>query len=141
MSKLLQRLSDASKSGVYRTSRSDDILDATRGSALQVARIDLAGVAGRDALLTRIAKALSFPKWFGGNWDALEDCLADLSWSKAGGHVLLFEGAAELPADERGILADILASVATSRAERKRPFFAVFVNGSPALPELYKSRK
>ena len=43
MSKLLQRLSDASRSGVYRTSRTDEILDATRGSALHVARIDLGG--------------------------------------------------------------------------------------------------
>ena len=140
MSKLLQRLSDASKSGVYRTARSDDILQATQASGLHVARIELAG-AGRDALLARIAKALSFPQWFGANWDALEDCLADLSWSRAAGHVLLFEGKAELSADELGILADILASVAAARAERQRPFFAVFVGGSPALPELYKTGK
>ena len=52
MSKLLQRLSDASKSGVYRTAGSDDILHATNASGLQVARIDLAG-AGKDALLAR----------------------------------------------------------------------------------------
>lgn len=141
MSKLLQRLSDASKSGVYRTARTDEILDATRGSALQVARIGLSGAAGKDALLARIAQALSFPAWFGGNWDALEDCLADLSWSKAAGHVLLFEGAGELPADERGILIDILGSVATGWVERKQPFFAVFLDGPPALPELYRTRK
>ena len=140
MSKLLQRLSDVSKSGVYRTARGDDILQATQASALQVARIDLVG-AGREALLARIAKALSFPEWFGGNWDALEDCLADLSWSKAAGHVLLFEGKADLPADDLGILVDILASVAAARAERKRSFFAVFVGGSSALPELYKYKK
>src|SRR5260221_7860156 len=78
MSKLLQRLSDASKSGVYRTSRADEILDAARGSALQVARIELAGVTGKEALMTRIAQGLAFPRWFGGNWDALEDCLSDL---------------------------------------------------------------
>jgi hypothetical protein len=140
MSKLLQRLSDASKSGVYRTARGDDILQATQSSGLQVARIELAGAAGKDALLARIAKVLSFPQWFGGNWDALEDCLADLSWSRAAGHVLLFEGRANLPADELGILVDILASVAASRAERQRPFFAVFVGGSPALPELYRTK-
>jgi hypothetical protein len=139
MSKLLQRLSDASKSGVYRTARSDDILQSTHSSGLHVARIDLAG-AGKEALLVRIAKALSFPGWFGGNWDALEDCLADLSWSKAAGHVLVFEGKPNLPADELGILVDILASVASSRAERGRPFFAVFVDGPPALPELYRNK-
>ena len=48
--------------------------------------------------MERIAQALEFPQWFGGNWDALEDCLTDLSWSKAAGHVLLFEGAGGLAA-------------------------------------------
>ena len=137
----MQRLSDASKSGVYRASRSDEIVDAAQGSALRVLRISLSGATDKQALMQRIAAALQFPDWFGGNWDALEDCLADLSWSKAGGHVLMFEGAADLPADERGILVDILASVAASWAERKRPFFAVFLDGPPTLPELYKSRQ
>ena len=137
----MQRLGDASKSGVYRTSRMDEILDATRGSVLQVSRIDLAGAADKDALMERIARALEFPRWFGGNWDALEDCLTDLSWSKAGGHVLLLEGAAELPADERGILVDILATAAAWWIDRKRPFFAVFLGSTLALPELYNSRR
>jgi len=141
MSKLLQRLSDAAKSGVYRTSRTDEILDATRGSALHVARIDLAGAAAKEALIGRIAKALAFPEWFGSNWDALEDCLSDLSWLPAGGYVLLIEGAAEVPPVERGTLVDILASSAASWAERKRPFFAVFLDGHAALPELYNARR
>ncbi len=142
--KLLQRLGDASKSGVYRAPHGRDIADALRGSALKLARIDLAGAAAKDVLLARIAAALEFPAWFGGNWDALEDCLADLSWlplPRAGGHVLLFEGAQGLPADERGILIDILASAAASWRERGRPFFAVFTGGAAQLPELYKTRK
>ena len=137
----MQRLSDASKSGVYRVLRTDEIVDATRGSALQLSRIRLSGAADKQALMQRIADALEFPRWFGANWDALEDCLGDLSWSKAAGHVLLIEGAAGLPADERGILLDILASAAAGWMERKRPFFAVFADGSPELPELYRSRK
>jgi hypothetical protein len=141
MSKLLQRLSDATKSGVYRASRTDEILAATHGSGLHVARIDLGGAAAKEALLARIAGALAFPSWFGGNWDALEDCLSDLSWMPAAGYVLLLERASGLPADERGTLADILASAATSWAERKRPFFAVFVDGAAELPALYNERR
>jgi len=141
MSKLLQRLSDASRSGVYRAPRAEEILDATRGGTLQVSRINLAGAAGKEALMERVGRALEFPRWFGGNWDALEDCLSDLSWSSAGGHVLLIEGGMDLPADERGILVDILASVAVSWAERGHPFFAVFLDDSPSLPELYRSRR
>jgi hypothetical protein len=141
MSKLLQRLGDPAKSGVYRSSRSDEILDAARGSGIRVVRIDLAGATDKDKLLARVAEALRFPAWFGGNWDALEDCLCDLSWAPAAGYVLLFEGAAAVPLVDRGTLADILASAAASWSERKRPFFAVFLEGEPGLPVLYNERR
>ncbi len=141
MSKLLQRLTDASKSGVYRTSRTDEIAQATQGSALHFARVDLAGASDKAALLSRVAQALAFPPWFGGNWDALEDCLSDLSWLAADGYVLLIDGAAQLPLVERGTLIDILASAAASWAERKRAFFAVFLDGPSTLPELYNDRR
>lgn len=135
MSKLLQRLSDAAKSGVYRAPHGRDITDALAGSKLALVGIDLAGAKGKAAILERIAKALGFPSWFGGNWDALEDCLADL----AGGHVLLIENAEA--SDDRGILIDILGSAAAFSAERKRPFFAVFIGASPDLPLLYRARQ
>ncbi len=139
MSKLLQRLSDAAKSGVYRAPHARDIQDALRGSKLGIARIDLAGAKGKDALLDRIARALEFPSWFGGNWDALEDCLTDLSWRGSAGLVLLFEAAEA--SDERGILVDILGSAAAFWAEQKRPFFAVFLGAAPDLPPLYRERQ
>ncbi|HTQ77043.1 MAG TPA: barstar family protein [Burkholderiales bacterium] len=138
MSKLLQRLSDASKSGVYRASRSDQILDACRGSGLGIHRVQLEGVAGRDALMDRFAGALALPGWFGRNWDALEDCLCDLSWTAADGHVLLIEGSGGLPADERGILLEVLGAAAAYWAGRGRSFFAVLVDGPPELRALYR---
>lgn len=46
-------------------------------------RIDLAGCTGKAELLARFAQALRFPHWFGHNWDALSDCLTDLSWLPA----------------------------------------------------------
>jgi hypothetical protein len=141
MSKLLQRLSDPAKSGVYRSSRSDEILDATRSSGIRVVRVDLAGAAGKDRLIAGVAAALQFPAWFGGNWDALEDCLCDLSWMPAAGYVLLLEGATAAPLVDRGTLVDILAAAAASWAERKCPFFAVFLDGGADLPSLYNERR
>jgi hypothetical protein len=35
---------------------------------------------------------LAFPAWFGHNWDALADCLTDLSWLPAAGYVLIWDG-------------------------------------------------
>lgn len=107
MSKLLQRLADPAKSGVYRSTRSDEILDAIHASELCLARIELAGASDKEKLIASVAAALRFPAWFGGNWDALEDCLCDLSWLPAAGYVLLFEGAAAVPSAERGTLLEI----------------------------------
>jgi uncharacterized membrane protein len=39
-----------------------------------------AGLSTKEAVLDRIAAALKFPESFGRNWDALDECLADLSW-------------------------------------------------------------
>ena len=138
MGKLIDRLRDAAQSGVYRAPLVDEVLDATRGTRLDVARIDLGGAADKDALLARLAEALGFPDWFGSNWDALEDCLADLSWRPGEGHVLLLESHGELSLDDLGVLIDILSASAEYWRGRGRPFIAVFVDpeGVLALPEL-----
>jgi hypothetical protein len=135
MGKLIDRLQDASRSGVYRAPRADEIVDAARDSKLSVVPI---AFAHKDALLKNIARALDFPDWFGHNWDALEDCLGDLSWRRAGGHVLLFENA--MPSDDFGVLIDVLRSSAEFWAGRGRPFFAVFIDPRRALPlpELFR---
>ncbi len=141
MGRLVQRLLDASRSGVYRAARAEEILEATQGSGLRIARIALEGAADKAALMERVASALEFPQWFGRNWDALEDCLGDLSWFEAEGHVLLIEGAHGLPRDEHGVFADVLAAAAAYWAERRRPFFAVFVGGADPLPELFREKR
>jgi RNAse (barnase) inhibitor barstar len=59
-------------------------------------RVDLGGCDDKAEFLDRVSKALSFPAWFGGNWDALFDCLVDLGWRPAPGYVLVFERASVL---------------------------------------------
>lgn len=137
MSRLLERLQDPAKSGVYRASRADEIVDAVRGSKLDLAAIRLTG---GETLLRDIARALGFPDWYGGNWDALEDCLSDLSWRAAPGHVLVFEGVPALGAEEAGLLADVLASAAEFWAGERKPFFAVLIDPRHALrqPDLFR---
>ncbi|MFA7607385.1 MAG: barstar family protein [Rhodocyclaceae bacterium] len=34
----------------------------------------------KAGVLQQFARTLAFPAWFGHNWDALADCLGDLSW-------------------------------------------------------------
>jgi Barstar (barnase inhibitor) len=56
--------------------------------------VDLAGCHDKAGLLERMAGALSFPNWFGHNWDAWFDCLTDLGWHPAArGYVLVLRRA------------------------------------------------
>jgi hypothetical protein len=133
MTKLLQRLSDPLRSGVYRTGDERAILEATRGASLDVVVVE-----AQEHLFDSLSRALALPSWFGGNWDALEDVLGDLSWRKGAGHVVIFRS---YPADETlGILLDVLRSSAEYWTGRGKPFFAVFVDPAKklALPELYR---
>jgi hypothetical protein len=72
-----------------------------------------------------IARALGFPGWFGGNWDALEDCLGDLSW-RAPPHRLVLKNFRR--GDELGILIDVLSSTAQFWEAQGESFVAVFVD-------------
>ena len=136
MSKLLERLHDPKRSGVYRVTGGDAVEEVLRGGNLDTAQVDLKG---GDALRA-IARALQFPDWFGNNWDALEDCLGDLSWRRGEGHVLLLRNWQELPSDDLGVLIDVLGSSAEFWSGRGRPFFAVLVDPGTklALPPLYR---
>jgi RNAse (barnase) inhibitor barstar len=132
MGKLLERLKDPARSGVYRAARADEIVEATGGAGLQVVRIV---VGEKDQLLKDIATALAFPEWFGQNWDALEDCLTDLSWNQGLGYVLIFDNARS---DD--VLTEILASAAEFWRGRGKPFFAVLIDPQRKmpLPDLYR---
>ena len=94
---------------------------------LDAVRIDLDRCGDKAAFLERTAAALEFPAWFGGNWDAFFDCLADLSWRPAPGHVLVFENTADMRRHAPEVLDTALAILADAAAAwraRGRPFRA-----------------
>lgn len=45
----------------------------------------------KNEILDEISKKLKFPAYFGYNWDALSDCLRDLSWISEYGVVIIHE--------------------------------------------------
>jgi hypothetical protein len=47
--------------------------------------VDGREMSGKADLLDEFAAALDFPDWAGRNWDALADCLSDLSWLRVDG--------------------------------------------------------
>jgi len=113
----------------------------TRIGEIRAAALPPEARADKPSLLGALAVALDFPAWFGGNWDALEDCLTDLSWLRSTGHLILLEGCGGLPSDDFGVLRDVLASAAEFWSEREKRFYAVFVGGPDSLPELGRAAK
>jgi RNAse (barnase) inhibitor barstar len=53
--------------------------------------IDGKNIARKEQLLNHAATAMHFPKGFGHNWDALEECLTDLEWVDDDGYVLYYD--------------------------------------------------
>lgn len=104
-----------------------------------IARIDLEGCTEKADALERIARGLSFPGWFGGNWDALADCLGDLSWLLAPGYLLLIEHSGDWHAaqpEEFDTLLAILNEAALEWRERNVAFWALLPLPAEAMEAL-----
>jgi RNAse (barnase) inhibitor barstar len=130
-----QLLTDPGEAGIF--VRPDDAaaLDAAAERAgLARWRVDLAGVRTKDELLARLAERLRFPEWFGGNWDALNDVLAEQAWEQPNGIVLTLEHCSDLAAADPEAFEtalEVFDSVAESCYDEDIPFW-VLVDGVEA---------
>ena len=123
-------LADPTHCGAYYVDLHDRAAMAEAAILLEFAlvAIDFKGCADKADALDRFAQALRFPEWFGDNWDALADCLSDLSWWPAGGYVLLLDHVGDwrgrAPAD-CDVVIDILNEVAEGWARARTPFWSL----------------
>lgn len=135
MEGLEQRFREPRKSAVYKlTEEPAEFEAAVRAAELALFRIDARAARTRSAVLGLISRTLSFPSWFGRNWDALEDCLTDLSWIEGPGLVIVIDGFstyAKADPDGFAILLDIFKSSAEYWRGEGRSFWVVLV-GKPA---------
>jgi RNAse (barnase) inhibitor barstar len=100
---------------------------------LEFARVDLREVNDKSGLLEAIAGALEFPDYFGMNWDALDECLTDLSWRPVSGHVILLSGfrpSGEEGAVDAANLVRVLEGVAEYWKQREVPFYVILTGDS-----------
>lgn len=122
----------------------DEVERMARAARLAFFRVDGRAAAGKRALLDALASALRFPATFGRNWDALADCLGDLSWLPPGGLVLLWDGADALagaaPADFATAL-EVLGEAATDWAAQGRPVFVLVRGAGPAPAKLPRATR
>ncbi len=73
--------------------------------------LDGRALGDKQALLAGIARALEFPEYFGENWDALEECLRDMSW-RSGQISVLIEHADAIPAALLATFLEIVSQLA-----------------------------
>jgi len=123
-------LADATQCGAYFVDARDReaMVAAAQSLDFALVSIDFDGCRDKADALQRIAQALRFPEWFGGTWDALADCLSDLSWCPAGGYVLLLEhvdGWRAAAGDDFDTLLDIVNEAATGWARMRTPLWAL----------------
>lgn len=84
-----------------RRSQSDAATVAAELAAARVdvvARLDGAEARDKPRFMAAVARALQFPDYFGCNWDAFDECLAELQWQNKS-IVLIIDHADELLLD------------------------------------------
>ncbi len=92
-------------------------------------------------LLQQLGKALNFPDWYGGNFDALHDCLTDPDFVPGTGLVLFLTGTENVhkgDADGFATLIEVLQAVAGELGPIGTPFWVLLDSpamGIPPLPE------
>ena len=92
--------------------------------------MDAEPISTKKQLLDSLAAALSFPDYFGGNWDALDECLRDMEWLPASGYLLIVRNAEALWRREPRATAGLIQSWIFSAEEWSResvPFHMIFV--------------
>lgn len=130
-------------SGVYFLSaaRQPAIEAAAGKERLRLLKAEISPQAGKDQALAQLGKDLGFPIWYGGNFDALFDCLTDSDWQPAKGHVLLIKGTAALRTtdpEDFSTLIEVFKAAAETRKDAGCPFWILLdapARGIPPFPE------
>jgi RNAse (barnase) inhibitor barstar len=134
-------LADASRAGVYRRPQGGvaELRAAAKKLGFVQFRVRLDAVHDKQGFLAAVSQALTFPAWFGHNWDALEDCLTDLSWQPAPGYLVTLSHADEFrAAEEQGFATAlrIFEAAADHWREDGVPFWTLADLHGASLPDL-----
>jgi len=69
-----------------------------------------AGLTSRDDLFKALQDKLKLPNYFGHNWDALQECLEDLSWIKQRRVIIIHRDVPALKQKDIAEYRDVLAT-------------------------------
>ncbi len=122
--------------GLFKLSRKD--LPALRKAAEELKQayfnVDLQNAKNVPSFIKALKRDLDFPDWFGGNLDALHDCLTDFSWHPASGYVITLSGYEFLRGNPTSFAAfnSVIASAVEAWEARNIPFRVFYVQDDPA---------
>ena len=138
-------LGDPAKAGVYHLDvDARQLAQAAAADGLAAFRIDIGHAHDKEDFLEHLSEAMKFPDWFGGNWDALADCLRDLSWIEGKGFVVILEKSKHFCSGhhhEFDEAIDVLKEAASYWRGQGKPFWALiggpegWDSGYPHMPK------
>ena len=128
---------EARHSGVYRApAHVGGLQKAAAGAGLEWIELPLQTVSDKQQFLAVCAKQLKLPPHFGGNWDALADCVRDFGCLGGKGYVLHIAGSEKFSraaAEDYRTALDVLNEGAKFWKDKGKPF-VVLVDGAGDLP-------
>ena len=105
-----------------------------KGAGFAFFHVDGKNINRKEQLMNAVATALHFPKHFGNNWDALEECLTDLEWVEADGYLIYYDhidGLLATHPDQFETLVEILRDSVAQWKEDGEPM-VVLLSGAKA---------
>jgi RNAse (barnase) inhibitor barstar len=131
----LESLLESGKGGVWFVPAAEarGVAGAAKKAGFAYFHIDGRSITRKEHFLNRAATALRFPKSFGNNWDALEECLLELE-SDADGFLILYDhidGLLEAHPDQFETAVEIFRDAVASWKE-DGTVFAVVLSGGKA---------
>lgn len=133
----LESLLEENRGGVFFVAGNPDpkaVQKAAKAAGYASFHIDGKNIQRKEQLLNNAATAMRFPKGFGNNWDALEECLVDLEWVDGDGFVVYYDhidGLLSTHPDQFETLVEILRDAVESWKEDGEPMVAL-LSGSKA---------
>jgi hypothetical protein len=139
MSSLQAVLRAKSPPGIYRFRSAASLTDLRRQAKVagwQLYYLDGRRIRDKQTFLKTIARAMSFPSYFGMNWDALNDSITDLQGTGAKGYITLFgapERFAESSPDDWAVAMDIFKDAIRfwSHLDTPVPFYVLLRGNVP----------
>ena len=121
--------------GIYRLgsrAKAPSVMEALQSEGWRGFHLDGDDIKDKKTFLTACDAALEFPGYFGGNWDAFEECINDLDWiTPAKGYVLLYDQVARFARkdpDEWRMAYNILQESVERWQNTKTPMYVLFRN-------------